>query len=67
MPVVPPAATLTYEVELLDFSAEDDGRCPQSLAHVRVCCQSAVLLGPSARRNVESSARARGASGPKRH
>ena len=24
MPVVPPAATLTYEVELLDFSAEDD-------------------------------------------
>ena len=24
MPVVPPSATLTYEVELLDFSAEDD-------------------------------------------
>ena len=57
MPVVPPAATLTYEVELLDFSAEDDAG-HVCLPFARVCCQSAVLLLPRRRgeTSVQSSA-----------
>ena len=50
MPVVPPAATLTYEVELLDFTAEDDAGHASSLPLCVCVLSTAVLLALSARR-----------------